>query len=244
MNVIILAGESKDDIKYFGKGKALISFNNKPLIQYVIDELHNSTIVDYILVVGNKDALTPVIGNKVDKIVNQENDMLDNLMKGISYFKNDEKLIVITCDIPLITAKAIEHFITEASKTNVDISYPIIERLVCEGKYPEAKRTYASLKDGDFTGGNIIMINPYKIQALEKNIRTLIKYRKNPIKMIRALGPGLVLKMISKQLDTKQLEAYIKERFNIECRAIITPYPEVGSDIDHIEDIKILEKYI
>jgi len=32
MNAIILAGEGKEDIDYFGQGKALISFNEKPLI--------------------------------------------------------------------------------------------------------------------------------------------------------------------------------------------------------------------
>jgi len=244
MNAIILAGEGKEDIDYFGQGKALISFKDKPLIQYTIDALTQSGMIEYILVIGNRDSLTPIIGNKVDKIIDQENDMLDNLIKGISYFKEDEKLIIATCDIPLITTEAVQHFMSKALSLNGDICYPIIERSICEGRYPDAKRTYASLKEGDFTGGNLIMINPHKIKAMEENIRLLIKHRKNPLKMTRALGPGIVLQMISRKLTIEKLETYIKERFNIEGRALITPYPEVGSDIDHIEDIKILEKYI
>ncbi|MBU5676090.1 nucleotidyltransferase family protein [Alkaliphilus sp. MSJ-5] len=244
MKAIILAGEGEQDIKYFGQGKALINFKGKPLIEYTIDALTQSEMIEYILVVGNKALLTPYIGNKVDEIIDQEKNMLDNLMKGISYFEENEKILISTCDIPLITFQAVQDFIIKSLNLNADLCYPIIERSICEGNYPDAKRTYASLKEGDFTGGNLIMVNPFKVKSIEDHIRLLIKHRKNPLKMTRALGPKIVLQMLSKRLTIEKLEIYIKERFNIEGRALITPYPEVGSDIDRIEDIEILEKYI
>ncbi len=244
MKAIILAGESQRDIKDFGQGKALIPFNGMPLIQYSIDALTGLESIDYILVIGNKDALTPLIGTKVDKIIDGENDLLGNLMKSISYFQNEEKIIISTCDMPLITTEAVRWFVAKTLSLKIDFCYPIIEKVVYENKYPDAKRTYASLKDGDFTGGNLVMVNPNKIKAIEKEIRLLIEHRKNPIKMTKVLGPTIVFKMLSKQLTVKHLEAYIKERFNIDGKALVTPYPEVGTDVDHIEDIAILEKYI
>lgn len=244
MDAIILAGESQQDIKDFGQGKALVHFNNKPLIQHTIDVLDESGVIDYILVVGNKEALTPIIGNKVDKIIDQESDMLDNLIKGMSYFEEDENIMVATCDIPLLTTSAIYYFVAKSFGIGADICYPIVERSVYESKYPDVKRTYASLKDGDFTGGNLMMINPKKMKNIGEHIRPLIKHRKNPLKMTKALGPSIMLQMISKKLTIEKLEVYIKERFDIKGKAIITPYPEIGSDIDYRKDIEILGKYI
>lgn len=243
MKAIILAGESKGDIESFGEGKALINFKNTHLIEYTINALKNSDLIDYILVIGNKELLSPVIGNKVDKIVNQEKEMLDNLLKGMSYF-NDEKIIVSTCDIPLITSDAVKDFIATCKSLEVDVCYPIIEKRSYEKKYPDVKRTYASLKEGRFTGGNLIMLNPYKIKGIEENIRYIIEHRKNPITMAKALGPTIILKMLSNKLTIKKLEGYIKKKFYIQCKAMITSYPEIGTDIDRPEDINILEKYI
>ncbi|HZK38504.1 MAG TPA: nucleotidyltransferase family protein [Clostridia bacterium] len=244
MKAIILAGEGSQDLKHFGQGKALAGFMGKPLIEYTIDALIHSEMVDYILVVGNKNALTPVIGNKVDKIIEQENDILDNLIKGLSYFNGEENIIVATCDIPLITPDSIRYFIDRASDLRADLCYPIIEKSLYISKYPDARRTYVILKDGEFTGGNLIIFNPYKIKAIENQIRFLINNRKNPLKMARALGMFITVQLLLRQLAIKKIETYAQKKFNIKGRAMIIPYPEVGSDIDRVEDIETLEKYM
>ncbi len=244
MKAIILAGEGNRDIKYFGQSKALVSFRGKPLIEYTINALIHSEMIDYILAVGNKDALVPVIGNSIDKIIEQESDILDNLIKGISYLDGEENVIVVTCDIPLITPDAVKYFINSALNLKVDLCYPIIEKSVYIAKYPDAARTYVILKEGKFTGGNLIMINPYKIKSAENQIRFLINNRKNPLKMTRELGIFITIQLLLKQLTIEKIETHIQEKFNIRGRALIIPYPEVGSDIDKIEDIKILEKYM
>ena len=244
MKAIILAGEGNQDLKHFEQGKALAGFMGKPLIEYTIDALIHSEMVDYILVVGNKNALTPVIGNKVDKIIEQENDILDNLIKGLSHFNGEENIIVATCDIPLITPDSIRYFIDRASDLRADLCYPIIEKSLYISKYPDARRTYVILKDGEFTGGNLIIFNPYKIKAIENQIRFLINNRKNPLKMARALGMFITVQLLLRQLAIKKIETYAQKKFNIKGRAMIIPYPEVGSDIDRVEDIETLEKYM
>ena len=114
MKAIILAGEGNRDIEYFGRGKALVSFREEPMIEYTINALIDSEMIDYILVVGNENALTPIIGDSVDRIIGQENNILDNLIKSISYFSNEENVVIATCDIPLITSDAIRYLINNA----------------------------------------------------------------------------------------------------------------------------------
>lgn len=244
MKAIILAGEGDRDIKYFGKSKALVRFKGRPLIEYTVDALIGSGMIDYILVIGNKDALTPIIGDKTDKIIEQGNDILDNLIRSISYFDSEKNVIVATCDIPLITPDAIRYFIDRASDFEVDLCYPIIEKSVCKGRYPDVGRTYVILKEGNFTGGNLIMVNPLKIKAIENKIRPLVNNRKNPLKMAGALGIPITVQLVLKRLTIRKIEAHVQKKFNIKARALIIPHPEVSSDIDNIEDIKILEKYM
>lgn len=244
MKAIILAGEGSQDVEYFGQSKALTGFKGRPLIEYTINALVNSGMIDYILVVGNKNALTPVIGNNVDTIIEQENDILDNLIKSTYHFNDEKNVIVATCDIPLITSDSINYFIDKALNLKVDLCYPIIEKSAYMAKYPDARRTYVILKDGEFTGGNLMMINPHKIKAVENQIRFLIDNRKNPLKMARALGVLITLQLLLKRLTIKKIETYVQKKFNMRARALIIPYPEVGSDIDKAEDIEILEKYV
>ncbi|NMA04224.1 MAG: NTP transferase domain-containing protein [Clostridiales bacterium] len=244
MKAIILAGEGNQDIEYFGQGKALVNFREEPLIEYTINALADSEMIDYILVVGNKDVLTPIIGDSVDKIIGQENDILDNLIKSISYFNGEENVVVVTCDIPLITSDAIRYFINNALDLKVDLCYPIIEKSVYMAKYPDARRTYVILKEGEFTGGNLIMINPCKIRAIENQIRSLVNNRKNPLRMTRTLGMFITIQFLLRQLTIEKIETYVQKKFSITGKALVVPYPEVGSDIDNVEDIKVLEKYI
>lgn len=244
MKAIILAGEGNQDNELFGQSKALTGFKGRPLVEYTVKALKSSEMIDYILVVGNKNALTPIIGNSVDKIIEQENDILDNLIKSMYYFNDEENVIAATCDIPLITPDSINYFINNALNLKVDLCYPIIEKSVYMAKYPDVRRTYAVLKDGEFTGGNLIMINPRKIRTAENQIRFLINNRKNPLKMTRALGILITIQLLLKQLTIKKIETYIQKRFDMKGRALIIPYPEVGSDIDDAGDIKILEKYM
>lgn len=244
MKAIILAGEGNQDIECFGRGKALVNFREEPLIEYTINALTDSEMIDYILVVGNENALTPIIGDSVDRIIEQGNDMLDNLIRSISYFSGEENVIIATCDIPLITPDAIRYFINNALNFGVDLCYPIVEKSVYMAKYPDARRTYVILRDGAFTGGNLIMVNPRKIKAIENQIRGLINNRKNPLKMTRTLGMFITIQFLLKQLTIEKIETYVQKKFNITGKALIIPYPEVGSDIDRVEDIKILEKYV
>lgn len=243
MKAIILAGQGREDTRRFGQTKSLVDFKGRPLIHYTIDALSKLAMIDYILVIGNKQALTPIIGNRVDEIIEEEKDILDNLMKSTWYFYQEKSVMTITSDIPLITPEAIEHFVIKAQSLKADFSYPIVERSVYEARYPGIKRTYLTLKEGAFTGGNLAIINPYKFQSLESHIRPLIEHRKNPLKMIRALGMSITTQLLLKQLTIKKLETYAKETFNIEARAIVSPYPEISSDIDKIEDIRALAKY-
>ncbi|SES94621.1 MobA-like NTP transferase domain-containing protein [Natronincola peptidivorans] len=243
MKAIILAGEGKDK-NSFDHNKATIPIKGIPMIQYVVNCIKSSEYIDSLLVVGNPQHLEPIIGGEVEIIIQQKASMMDNLLEALSYVKEEDKVLIATCDIPLIHKAVVNNFIETAMTKEADLCYPIVEKSFCEGCYPDARRTYVPLKEGVYTGGNMILLAPKTIDKIEVIARLLIRHRKNPIKMSQALGFRFILKLLLKKLSIPKLERHIQKKFKIKVKAIISQNPEIANDIDTIEDIKILEKYL
>lgn len=243
INSIILAGKSekKLDGKYT---KALININGKPMISYVIKALKESGVVEKIVVIGDRDEFNKVELEDVELIIQDRSSIIDNVIAGVNYFKEDSMILISTCDIPLLTGKAVYDFVKKSLDSKADICYPIIEKSVCLEKYPEAVRTYAKLKDGYFTGGNLILINPKVLDRCITKAKQMIEYRKNPVKMSRVLGFTFLLKLIVGRLTIESAENRVARILKLKPKAVITPYPEIGNDVDKLEDIKMAEKYL
>jgi len=110
LNALILAGTKKKgplEIAENVDNKALIMLDSRPMIEYIVDVLSNSKNIDKILVVGPKNELLPYIGKKVEEILNPGNSILENMEIGLSYFNSTDNLLLVTSDIPLITAVSI-----------------------------------------------------------------------------------------------------------------------------------------
>jgi len=159
MHAVILAGGNQGK-STFGNNKALCDFKGLPMIQYVINALRESGYIDKIMVIGDRGKLQQIIGDDADLLIQEEESMIDNLLVATSYFANEEKILVSTCDIPLLKGTMIADFIEAGLRENKELIYPIVERNVCEGAFPDVRRTFVTLKEGAFTGGNLVLIDP------------------------------------------------------------------------------------
>lgn len=243
MKAVILAGVEGDKAGILQE-KASLVLKGVPMVSYIIRALKNSLYVNKILVVGNHESLQPIIGQEVEDILPDQLSMMDNLKKGLEFLQGEEEVLIVTCDIPLIHAGMVDDFIEKTFQIQGDVYYPIVEKEICTSNYPGVRRTYVALRDGIFTGGNMALVNPRSMKSIEMTLGQLIKYRKNPIKMSKAIGPGILIKLLFKQLSVNEVENYIERKFGIRARAIISPYPEIANDIDKIGDIKLLEGYL
>lgn len=240
VNCIILAGKEESQIK--AENKALIDLQGKPMISYVIDALKASCYVENIVVVGDKDQLSS-ISNEAD-IIDQNGSILDNVRAGVDYFKGSDMVLISTCDIPLLTGEAVDDFIKKSLEAKADVCYPIINKVTCDAVYPESKRTYASLREGQFTGGNLFMLNPKILDKCIYIAEQMINYRKSPIKMSRVLGLSFLMRFAAGRLTIKDVENRASKLLNIRAKAIISDYAEIGNDVDKPEHVEIIKKYM
>lgn len=240
LNAVILAGSSEVEKI---PGKALADINGKPMLAYVADAAKATGIIDKILVVGNRE-IKGFCDERGLEFAEGGPDILDNLAKGIDRFKNERHILIMTGDIPYITTDAIKDFIERSEEIGADFCYPIVEKSVCERKFPGASRTYVTLKDGTFTGGNLFYVNPSIFERCMTILRHVIDNRKNPFKIASLLGPGLIFAFLFKYLTIEMVEKKASEILNITAKAIISDYAEVGNDVDKPEDLIMAKKIL
>lgn len=244
MNAIVLAGEKRSESGKNLENKALLKIKDKYMIDYVIDTVNNVKSIDKIAVVGFKEELSKAIGHKVDYIIEGTDSIVENIIKALECFPGEKEMLVLTCDIPMITVEALEHFILEAKESKADLCYSIIDKRVNDEKYPEVKRTYAKLWDGQFTGGNVFYFNPRIKDKIKDFVAEVLEYRKNPAKMAGILGFGFIIRLVLGILTINSVKKKLRKLLGVNAAAVISPYPEIGNDVDKISDIRFVEKYL
>lgn len=245
-NAILLAGDQNNSPlkKEWPFNKALLQIHNKPMINYVVDVLNTVEEVDKIVVVGPKTELQKKIGDKVSGIIDGSGSIFQNIILALSYLGKNKKTLVLTCDIPMITKEAIQDFLLQTKKIEADFYYPIISREDNDKRYPGVKRTYVRLKDGTYTGGNIFLFNPNVIERFAGVAEEVLENRKKPWRLVKILGWSFMIKFFLGNLVISELEKRVSDLFDIKARAIISHYPEIGTDVDKPSDLKVATKFL
>ncbi len=249
MNVIMLAGGSApEELKPFSSSghKASIKFSNDYMINLTLRAFKESKLRDKLLLLAPAEIKNIVNNEYYDYFIPEGQDIIDNIYKALSHeiINKDKKVVITSCDIPLINGKAIDNFIGYSQNSNFDAIYPIVEKLIYDDKFLNTRRSWYYCQDGTYTGGNFICIKPevfYKNKILFTGI---YENRKNPVKTAALFGIKLLLKYKLGRLSKKDA---LKEVYNIiktPCSAFESKYPEIVFDIDKLSDYNKCAEYI
>lgn len=240
VNAVILAGDSEEN----GVSKALRLIASRYMIEYVISSLRESECVGKIYVVGDEN-LKEKIEYLVDGWIKACGGIMENIRHSVEIMGDLETpCIIVTSDIPMVKGEAIRDFVEKCQLESIDLGYPIIDKKLNDQKYPDVKRTYVKLKEGTYTGGNIVYFNPKIVENCTRKAEQLIEYRKNPLKMGRILGFTFLIRLLLGRLPISKVEDKIQKMFDIRGSAILTDYPEIGNDVDKPSDIEFVNKYL
>lgn len=230
-------------------GKGLIKLGGREMIEYVIDALQGVDRIRRTIVVAPESALHESWSDRIDAVIPTVGSAVANGIAAINYLKDSEPglpkhILFMTCDIPLITREAVNDFLDRCMATADDVYYPVILKEVVEAKYPETKRTYAKLKGATITGGNFALMDPEVVLANIVLLEDAYAARKSVFKILKLLGFKVIAKFITKTLTLTDIEKRVTKIVNAKARAIITPYPEVGVDVDKPEDLELVTKLL
>ncbi len=244
VDAIILAGDTpKDtDLKLLNKVncKSLIPIGGKPMVEYVVESLADEKRIGRVAVVGPIDQLAFLreCSQKVE-LAQHGDSILQNIVTGIELLGSPEKVLVVTADIPMLTPQAVADFLNQASDRDADFYYSAVSREDNDRKYPGVKRTYVRLKNGTFTGGNIFMVRSKYVSAKMELVDRMIALRKEPLKMVKLLGWRFVIKFLLGALTIHELEAHMSRLLGLRGVAVISPFAEIGTDVDKPSDLEL-----
>ena len=73
-----------------------------------------------------------------------------------------------------------------------------------------------------------------------EHLRSFIGSRKSALRTARAMGIGLITRFILRRLTIEYAENKACELFRCTCKAIISPFPEVGMDADKVQQYQLV----
>ncbi len=225
----------------------LAEVGGRRLLDLQVAALEQSGRVKKIVLAIEKEALSKAgpLPPEV-KAISAGTTLPDTCLKAAAYLNEPEEKILFVCqDIPLISGAAVRDFLErcEALPTG-ELYYPAIPKAACEAAYPETRRTYIRIKEGCFTGGNMMLVASSVIPRGQAKAKELFALRKKPWRFCRWLGWDFIFKLLFCTLTAAQAEERMSSLMKMDSRLIFSPYPEIGVDVDKVTDWALLQKII
>lgn len=250
MDAYILAGgrPKKGDLLFAeagGRPKAMIEIADRPIVGYVLDALHGCDLVDEVTVVGlptesilSTDEVNalPDYGSIVENV--RQLLLHHERMKGAGY------VLIVTGDLPLISAETITTFSKQCQPLTATAYYPFLSRAIIEAEFPNSYRTYAHLREGDYTGGNLIVAHTRLAYTNADLWSQFVNARKHPLQIARLVGIRSLLRLLLRRLSIREIETLATRIFDTSFSIVVTTDATIGMDIDKSHQLQLVREYL
>lgn len=202
LDAVVLAGTHQNPNRLImGRNKAFLELGGQELIRYVVDALVKAETIDQVFVVGPAGELMEKLADfpACVHVIAQRGKMLTNCWAGIEAsedrHRNDPEisvkerpLLIISCDLPLVTARSIDDFVRRCANEDRkdDGPYAMLAGVVDEpGVKPfhpsnneqGIERPFVEMAWGRLRLANIYVGRPRKLSHQEF-LQTGFSYRK------------------------------------------------------------------
>lgn len=250
MNAFIMAGKvpGEDDPLFSytqGGPKALIDIAGKPMIQWVLGALNESTQVEQIAIVGLSES-AGLESEKPLSYIPDQGDMLLNALAGLSWVgelgADDAYALFCSADIPSITGSIVDWRVqTALDAPPFDLDYVAVERPVMEARFPGSNRSYIRFRDVQVCGGDMNVIHVG--MAVRQGIwHKIIDTRKSPLRQAALIGFDTLLLLLLRRLTLAQTAARVEDRLGLRGQAHLSPYAEIAMDVDKPHQLEIMRQ--
>lgn len=245
--VVVLAGGPHDELAARTPGapnKAFVEIAGVTLVERTLRALRAAPSVGRIIAVAPPQMHGSAALALADECRPDGERIRDSLRSGLEGLPLDEEILVSTSDLPVLTVESVEDYIARAREKNADLTYGCLEKRTHLAKYPQVPHTWAPLRDGTYCGTGFITIRPRAFPSLERFIEQLGQARKNPLHLARLFGFRVLLRFAIRRLSIAQAEARASYVIGAPVRAVISPYAEIGVNVDRLSDIDLAEALV
>ena len=202
LDAVVLAGTHQNLKRLIaGRNKAFLEVGGQVLVRYVLNALMDAESIDQIFVVGPADELLETLAGYPPKVrvIAQRGKMLTNCWAGIEASEDrhrydpempikERPLLIISCDLPLVTARSIDDFVARCARVDNSsvepyamfagvVDEPGVEPFHPIGDKQGIKRPFVELEFGRLRLANIYVGRPRNLSHQEF-LQTGFSYRK------------------------------------------------------------------
>lgn len=250
--VLLAGGNSKNWQEGTGGAKLFTRLGKRRLWEYMAQALVESGRVSRIALVAPPGVLEklaaafmaymalitpPGVSTLHVQAVPATNDMPGSAWLGVQALGKPEQVLFICDDLPLLTGAGLQDFLIQCETLPGNSFYPLVREELCRKQYPKLHRTFFTLKEGRFTGGNLVLMQSRFIPSILKLAAQVFILRKSPFKLAAFLGPAFCIRFLLRRLSLTDIEKRVSELTGFTAQAILSEYPEVAEDLDQVQDI-------
>jgi GTP:adenosylcobinamide-phosphate guanylyltransferase len=219
--------------------RPLLEVGGKAMVGRVLAALRGAGEVGAIALVAPPEVQAAVGEEALDFRVEPGSDLLENIERGLAALPAGDSGLLVSADLPLLTSQAVDDFVRAARASGAEFAYPILPREASERSFPGGRRTYVRLREGQFTGGNLILVSrPFLVRHRDL-ISRLYRWRKRPLRLASLLGFGFVLRLKLGRVALAQAEARASSVLRGRVAAVVSSHPGIGFDVDKPEDLEL-----
>lgn len=229
----------------------LLEIKGLPMIMHVYNALCQSRYVQKIVVVAAPEIKEKLPFQKapLTSFVIDQGDAATNVRFGVDEVSKGDLIMFIPSDLVLVTPEGLDNLIERVLKEkDGDIFFPIVSREACEEKYPDERRTYASFKEGQYTGAHVEFLRPDlfldhadEVKANKDQLYNAYYLRTNTLGMARFLGVRLTLKYIFGMLSLQDVEQHVFNKYQVTAKVVYWDDPDLSTDLSEPGDIQMIK---
>ena len=225
--------------------KAMVEIAGRAVVSRVVDALRGAQRVAAVVVVVAPDSPVPtVLDEGVAWVESAGESFVDTIKAGLAYHRGADRVLLVTCDLALLTPKAVDHFVTQALDSGAELCYSMVRAERSAPLYGPGKRLVVRLADGAVTGGNLALVSRDFVQRESQRFMLAFAARKKPFSLARLLGAAFIWRYFSGRLTVADIQARARQLLGCEAMVVDSPYPEVCFDLDEPEHIPIVVRHL
>lgn len=236
--------------------KALIPFQGKASLLYVLEALDRVPAVGRVCIEGPVALLTEALKERLPDprltLCEGGKSFLDSIVIGLEHFRSSADVLFVTADIPLITPEAIVDFLaaSDAAPTEYDenLYISVVSLDAYTGPYAHFTKPFNRYRDVSLCHGNLFRASPKLLDhpTLRPRIERLYAGRKNALASALALGWQIAVSyMVGVELlhiaRLGEMSAYASHHFGFGIVPVLTPHPEITIDVDEADDYDFVQ---
>ena len=153
-------------------------------------------------------------------------------------------VLITTGDHPLLSAHTVDEFCAASAAEEADVTFGVVPAAAVTAAFPGVRRTRYRFRDGAFCGCNLYgLLTPSGCTAPAAWMR-VEQHRKQPWRMVGALGVGVLLRFLLGRLALADVTALAQSRIGLRARAVRLSEPTAGFDVDTIAQWHAAEAYL